>query len=225
MTEPTDTNGQLESVEPIEPEAQTEGADEIEGVEAVDEASLTWRVRKGPDESIYGPVDTDTLKEWANSAQIAPEDMIDESDDNWRVAPDIDFLEMIWVVRLPGGQNYGPTTVGTLREFITEGLVNEKTPATHAKTHQSLPLAALFAAVDFEKKRALRRPPSGANKSTASLAVEMAKDQHIRQLEEDLKELRKEHDTLTHKYRQLTLQMQETSRRPKIVRSPNSSAT
>ena len=31
-------------------------------------------------------------------------------------------------------------------------------------------------------------------KSTASLAVEMAKDQRIRQLEEDLKELRKEHD-------------------------------
>ena len=58
-----------------------------------------------------------------------------------------------------------------------------------------------------------------ANKSTASLAVEMAKDQHIRQLEEDLKELRREHETLTHKYRQLTLQMQEgTSKRPTIAR-------
>jgi hypothetical protein len=51
-----------------------------------------------------------------------------------------------------------------------------------------------------------------AKKSTASLAVEMAKDQRIRQLEEDLKELRKEHESLTHKYRQLTLQMQESTR-------------
>jgi len=176
-----------------------------------------WRVRKAPDNSIYGPVDSEMLKDWANSAQIAPEDMVDESDENWRVAAEIDFLEMLWLVKLPGGGTYGPTTVGTLREFISEGLVTEKTLATHEKTHQSLPLAALVAAVDFEKKRASRRPPQEANKSTASLAVETAKDQHIRQLEEDLKELRREHESLTHRYRQLTLQMQE-SPRPTIVR-------
>ncbi len=187
------------------------------------ETPLVWRVRKAPDSSIYGPVDTETLKEWANSAQIAPEDMIDESDENWRAAPEIEFLEMLWLVKLPGGQIYGPTTVGTLREFINEGLVNEKTPATHGKTNQSLPLAALVAAVDFEKKRALRRPMQEANKSTASLAVEMAKDQHIRQLEEDLKELRREHETLTHKYRQLTLQLLESTKAPPKKASISSS--
>jgi ribosomal protein L19E len=179
---------------------------------------MLWRIRKSPDNSIYGPVDVETLKEWANSAQIAPDDMVDESDENWRVAPEIDFLEMVWLVKLPGGEIYGPTTVGTLREFINEGLVTEKTLVTHGKTHQSLPLTALVAAVDFEKKRASRRPPTEANKSTASLAVEMAKDQHIRQLEEDLRELRHEHETLTHKYRQLTLQMQESTK-PSVRKS------
>jgi ribosomal protein L19E len=182
-----------------------------------EEAPMLWRVKKAPDNSIYGPVDVETLKEWANSAQIAPEDMIDESDENWHVAPEIDFLEMLWLVKLPGGETYGPTTVGTLREFINEGLVTEKTLATHGKTNQSLPLTALVAAVDFEKKRASRRPGKEANKSTASLAVEMAKDQHIRQLEEDLKELRREHETLTHKYRQLTMQMNESTK-PSIAR-------
>jgi hypothetical protein len=185
-----------------------------------EEVSMPWRIKKAPDNSIYGPVDVETLKEWANSAQIAPEDMVDESDENWRVAPEIDFLEMVWLVKLPGGETYGPTTVGTLREFINEGLVTEKTLVTHGKTHQSLPLTALVAAVDFEKKRASRRPPTEVNKSTASLAVEMAKDQHIRQLEEDLRELRHEHETLTHKYRQLTLQMQESTR-PSIRKSGN----
>jgi len=178
---------------------------------------MIWRVRKAPDNSIYGPVDLDTLKEWANSAQIAPDDMVDASDEKWRAAPEIDFLEMLWLVKLQGGEIYGPTTVGTLREFINEGLVTEKTLATHGKTNQSLPLTALIAAVDFEKKRASRRPPKEANKSTASLAVEMAKDQHIRQLEEDLKELRREHESLTHRYRQLTLQMQESTKPPRIV--------
>ncbi len=172
--------------------------------------TLIWRVRKAPDNTIYGPVDTALLKEWANSAQIAPEDEIDESDDNWRPAPEIEFLEMLWVVKLPGGETYGPTTVGTLREFINEGLVTDKTHASHCKTHQSLPLAALVAAVDFEQKRAARRPKE-ANKSTASLAVDRAKDQHIRQLEEDLKELRKDYEALTHRYRQLERQSQESA--------------
>lgn len=218
MSEPSDKNPA-----PVEQPAEAELVEVVEATEADDDGPLSWRVRKLADQSIYGPVNTAMLKEWANSAQIAPEDMIDESDDNWRPAPDIDFLEMLWQVKLPGGELYGPTTVGTLREFINEGLVNEKTPAMHAKTHQSLPLAALFAAVDFEKRRASRRPPTEANKSTASLAVEMAKDQHIRQLEEDLRELRKEHDALIHKFRQLTLQLQEGApRRPKIIRGTNS---
>jgi hypothetical protein len=182
-------------------EAETPG-------EVVD-PNLIWRVKKAPDNAIYGPVDTEMLKEWANSAQIAPEDQIDQSDDTWRAAPEIEFLEMLWVVKLPGGETYGPTTVGTLREFINEGLVTDKTHASHCKTHQSLPLAALVAAVDFEQKRAARRPKE-ANKSTASLAVDRAKDQHIRQLEEDLKELRKDYDALTHRYRQLERQAQES---------------
>jgi hypothetical protein len=113
-------------------------------------------------------------------------------------------------VKLPPlDEIYGPTTIGTLREFIQEGLINERTLATHVKTDQSLPIAALFAAVDFEKKRALKRPPKEAMKSTASLAVDMAKDQRIRQLEEDLRDLRRDHESLTHRYRQLSLQLQE----------------
>jgi hypothetical protein len=187
--------------------------------QGVEEPPMLWRVKKAPDDSIYGPVDEETLKEWANSAQIAPEDVIDESDEIWRPSPEIEFLEMLWMVKLPTGENYGPTTVGTLREFINEGLVTEKTLATHTKTHQSLPLTALVAAVDFEKRRASKRPANDANKSTAMLAVEMAKDQHIRQLEEDLKELRREHETLTHRYRQLALQMQESTK-PSIVKKP-----
>jgi hypothetical protein len=180
---------------------------------------VVWRVRKSPGNTVYGPVDSATLKEWASSAQIAPQDMVDESDNNWRPAPQVDFLEMLWLVKLPPlDEIYGPTTIGTLREFIQEGLINERTLATHVKTDQSLPIAALFAAVDFEKKRALKRPPKEAMKSTASLAVEMAKDQRIRQLEEDLKDLRREHESLTHRYRQLSLHLQEGTKPTVVVK-------
>jgi len=176
----------------------------------VDAESPLWRVKKASDDSIYGPVDQNTLKEWANSAQISPQDLIDfNNDEKWRLAPEIEFLQMLWFVKLPDSENYGPTTVGTLQEFVQEGLIGEKTLATHAKTNQSLPIGALFAAMQFEKKREERRPPKEGKKSTASLAVDMAKDQRIRQLEEDLRELRREHETLTHKFRQLTIQLQQ----------------
>ncbi|HEY0341801.1 MAG TPA: hypothetical protein VGC34_13415 [Steroidobacteraceae bacterium] len=170
-----------------------------------DDPPVIWRVRKASDQSIYGPVDAELLKEWAGSAQIAPEDMIDESNDKWVAAPTIEFLEMHWLIKLPTGEMYGPTSVGTMREFVQEGLVTEQMQVTHAKTHQSLPLAALMVAADFERKRASRRPPRERMKSTATIALDMAKDQHIRQLEEDLRQLRKEHDALTHKYRQLRI--------------------
>jgi hypothetical protein len=172
------------------------------------ELPLVWRVKKVPDNAVYGPVDEATLKEWANSAQISPEDMIDLSDENWKPAPEIEFLEMLWMVKLPGDELYGPTSVGTLREFIQEGLITEKTAATNINSHQSLPIGALFAALDFEKKRALRSAAQDGMKNTASLAVDMAKDQRIRQLEEDLRSMRKELESLTHKYRQLTLELQ-----------------
>jgi hypothetical protein len=179
------------------------------------ESPVLWRVKKIADNSIYGPVDETTLKEWANSAQVSPHDMVDASgDEKWRPAPEIEFLDMLWTVALSETETYGPTTIGTLHEFVHEGLITEQTLAMHVKTKQSLPIGALFAAMEFEKKRESRRPPKENKKSTASLAVDMAKDQRIRQLEEDLRELRREHETLTHKFRQLTLQLKQGGSQP-----------
>jgi hypothetical protein len=191
--------------------------------EAASEAPMIWRVKKLPDGHIYGPVDEATLKEWAGAAQISPEDLIDLSDEDWRPAPEVVFLEMIWVIKLPGEELYGPTSVGTLREFIAEGLISEKSIATNVNTTQSLPVGALLAALDFEKKRAARRAAPEANKSTLKLNLDMAKDQRIRQLEEDLRTIRKEHEALVHRYRQLTLELQASKIVvvPKIVSQPN----
>ena len=182
--------------------------------EVASEAPAIWRVKKMPDGDIYGPVDEATLKEWAGAAQISPEDLIDTSDENWRSAPEYPFLEMVWVIKLPGEELYGPTSIGTLREFIAERLISDKSIATNVITTQSQPVGALLAALDFEKKRAARRPTPERNKSTVMIAVDMAKDQRIRQLEEDLRNLRREHEALLHRHRQLSLEMQAV---PKIV--------
>lgn len=170
-----------------------------------------FRLKKGEDESIFGPVDAVTLKEWAESAQVAPIDLVDENDDHWRPAPGIEFLEMIYEVKFTDGTTYGPTTVGTLKELLKENIVTEDANVTHLGKKHSTPLGAIIAAADFEPKP--RReipvaPPVETNGSTlVHPAVEMAKDQRIRQLEEDLRILRKEHDELLQKYRKLNQEL------------------
>jgi hypothetical protein len=215
MAEPlSETQPLGEKPEPM-PVAVTEP---VPVAEVEHDPTMVWRVKKLPDGSIYGPVDEATLKEWAGAAQISPEDLIDVSDENWVPAPQIEFLAMIWVVKLPGDEIYGPTSVGTLREFIAEGILTDKSIATNVMTTQSLPIGALLAALDFEHKRALRRASPESNKSTLMINIDMAKDQRIRQLEEDLRTIRKEHETLVYKYRQITLEMQAV---PKIVQQGN----
>ncbi len=47
------------------PKARNLIMSEILGVDTgVEEAPMLWRVKKAPDDSIYGPVDVETLKEW-----------------------------------------------------------------------------------------------------------------------------------------------------------------
>ncbi|PAW76462.1 MAG: hypothetical protein B9S32_15255 [Verrucomicrobia bacterium Tous-C9LFEB] len=175
-----------------------------------------FRLKKGEDESIFGPVNATTLKEWAESAQVAPIDFVDETDEQWKPAPSIEFLEMVYEVKFPDGTSYGPTTVGTLRELLKESIITEDASVNHLVKKHSSPLGAVIAAADFEPKprRETPAPPpqpveTNGTPIVAHPAVEMAKDQRIRQLEEDLRILRKEHDELLQKYRKLNQQLVE----------------
>lgn len=175
-----------------------------------------FRLKKGEDESIFGPVNATTLKEWAESAQVAPIDFVDESDEQWKPATSIEFLDMVYEVKFPDGTSYGPTTVGTLRELLKENIITEDASVNHIVKKHSAPLGAVIAAADFEPKprREVPVPPpqpveANNNSTVVHPAVEMAKDQRIRQLEEDLRILRKEHDELLQKYRKLNQQLVE----------------
>jgi hypothetical protein len=187
-----------------------------------------FRLKKGEDESIFGPVPAAVLKEWADSAQVAPIDQIDENDEQWKLAPTMDFLEMVYEVKFVDGTAYGPTTLGTLRELLRENIVTEDSSITNILKKHSSPLGALLDAHDFSPKSETTptatttpTPPplpiaakTEENGSAVPVfvhpAVEMAKEQRIRQLEEDLRILRKEHDELLQKYRQLNQQVIES---------------
>ncbi|HSI83694.1 MAG TPA: hypothetical protein VK970_07910 [Candidatus Methylacidiphilales bacterium] len=209
------------AIPPAAPEQQPEPS----------EIAKYYRLKKGEDGHVFGPITGATLLAWANEAQVAPIDLVDEQDDNWAPACSYDFLKMEWHVRLQDGQQYGPTTVGTLREFLKERIVVEDAMVTHDHKKTRMPLVALLAMNDFEPKKyvaveiegqrylanvitslegttlgAKLISPNMVDMNEGSVGISTAKELRIRNLEEELRASRKEYDELMHRFRQLSAQ-------------------
>jgi hypothetical protein len=89
--------------------------------------SPQWYLRKHLDGEIFGPVAFDQIREWATSAQIHPQDVISNDARTWNKAPMLEELHMDWLVEVPGQPLYGPTTAGTLLEFLSLGEISAET--------------------------------------------------------------------------------------------------
>jgi hypothetical protein len=86
-----------------------------------------WFLRKHADGEIFGPVLFDQIRDWSMSAQIHPQDVISNDGRTWNKAPMIGELQMDWLVEIPGQPLYGPTTAGTLLEFLSSGEISAET--------------------------------------------------------------------------------------------------
>ena len=86
-----------------------------------------WFLRKHEDGSTFGPVQFDQITRWAAAAQIAPRDTLSSDGQTWIKAPMVPQLGMDWLVELTSEHYYGPTTLGTLREFIQLGEIDGET--------------------------------------------------------------------------------------------------
>ncbi|MFL6499277.1 MAG: hypothetical protein ACJ8LL_00990 [Candidatus Udaeobacter sp.] len=86
-----------------------------------------WFLRKHEDGSTFGPVQFDQITRWAAAAQIAPHDTLSNDGQTWVRAPMVPQLSMDWLVELTTENYYGPTTLGTLREFIRVGEIDAET--------------------------------------------------------------------------------------------------
>ena len=83
-----------------------------------------WFLRKHEGGSTFGPVQFDQITRWAAAAQIAPHDTLSSDGQIWVRAPMVPQLNMDWLVELTSEHYYGPTTLGTLREFIRLGEID-----------------------------------------------------------------------------------------------------
>jgi hypothetical protein len=94
----------------------------------------SWFLRKHEDGSTFGPVRFDQIVRWAATAQIAPHDTLSNDRQTWLKAPMLTQLGMDWLVELTSEHYYGPTTLGTLQEFIRLGEIDGETLVINTRT-------------------------------------------------------------------------------------------
>jgi flagellar motor protein MotB len=81
-----------------------------------------WYV-KIDDGTIYGPVDTETLKAWAAQGRVEPTSELSSDQEHWFPAERMRELQMDWVAALPDGSTYGPFNICLLPELRKDGVL------------------------------------------------------------------------------------------------------
>ena len=85
-----------------------------------------WYLLKASDNEVFGPAPLDQLRIWAAEAKISPMDRVSNDGRNsWQRAPTLTDLQMDWLIEMPDNFLYGPTSVGTLQEFLATGEIDE----------------------------------------------------------------------------------------------------
>ena len=82
-------------------------------------------------------MDLDHLKALANQSLIAPDDLIQIDEGSWTKAPEVTGLEMLWWVEPLDGPRYGPTTAGTVAEFLQSGQLGGSELVSHVRTKET----------------------------------------------------------------------------------------
>ncbi|MEO8206061.1 MAG: GYF domain-containing protein [Chthoniobacterales bacterium] len=162
----------------------------------------SWYLRKHGDNEIFGPVHFNKIKEWAESAQIAPHDMVSEDGKVWTKAPMIPELEMDWLVQLSDESYYGPTTIEALLEFLQLGEINDETPLINCTNEKQL----LFGKADFFPKT---EAPNADLRSPQKRSIRHNLQQRIRELELTLVEKNRQLQMAEEKIQKLDARIRE----------------
>ena len=96
--------------------------------------SDNWFLNKHDDGTIFGPATSDQIQDWALAAKISPLDKVsNDGQSTWRRAPMFPELHMDWLVEVSEDYLYGPTTFGTVQEFLAAGEIDGDTVVINCK--------------------------------------------------------------------------------------------
>jgi hypothetical protein len=99
-----------------------------------------WYLKKHENGEVFGPVRFDKIRNWAQTAQLNPQDLVSTDQISWTRPPMIPELEMDWLVELGHNLLYGPTTSGTLLIFVSSGEISPETKVVNCVNQQEFAL-------------------------------------------------------------------------------------
>ncbi len=168
------------------------------------DASQSWYLQKFEDETLFGPMPFDQLKQWAFDAQVSPLDKISHDGNTWVKAPMVPDLEMDYLVEVSPDQYYGPTTFGAIREFLQMGEIHADTEVTNCRDGTKAPVK------EIPELQPSRDDDEGAVPVRTSIRVNL--QQRIRELEELLMDERRARETAEHVIDKLEAKLADITR-------------
>lgn len=91
--------------------------------------TLSPRYFRQQDGVVLGPVDLDTLRDWARQARIGPGTEISTDGVRWVAPHSVPELELEWVVYLPDGRLFGPIHHAAVSELRKMRMIPEEAVA------------------------------------------------------------------------------------------------
>ncbi len=151
---------------------------------------------KHEDGTVFGPLELEKLKAWADQALVSPLDKISTDKSEWVKAPMIPELNMDWLIEVSLDQLYGPTTLGALKEFLDAGEIDEQTTVLNCCDGERVALSDLQEMMSPEPDAGEGAVDSGALPSEgrtepAASSIKINLQQRVHDLEEALLEERR----------------------------------
>jgi hypothetical protein len=172
-----------------------------------------WFLRKHEGGSVFGPLSFEQLERWASNAQVAPHDAISTDQITWVKAPMLPELAMDWLVEVTSERYYGPTTLGSIQEFIRLGDIDAETfilNACDGTRMQIQEMPGLLETAAQEEDVDLATAPNEPESNEPEISgMEIEMQDRIRDLEQSLADERRALAEAEERYRDLAQKYNE----------------
>lgn len=179
--------------------------------------STEWYLMKVHDNHVFGPTTLGALQSWAAEAKVSPMDKVSsDGQRTWVRAPMVPQLQMDWLIELEDDHLYGPTTVGTIQEFLATGEIDDRTQLINCRDNYRGSVRDLKFLVSSPRKLVASHETTPLGKRRGGLSapdlppaqrrggqVQESLQAKIRRLEEEVLNLRLEVGTWQDRYQKL----------------------
>jgi hypothetical protein len=138
---------------------------------------------KHDDGTLFGPITLKQLHQWAGDATVSPLDKVSTDGKTWSKAPMIPELEMDYLIEVSTDQYYGPTTLGSVKEFLRIGEITPATVITNCKDGTEFVIRDIPELLPEAEESPAEQP--------LRTSIRVSMQQRIRDLEESLMEERR----------------------------------